>query len=280
MPSYERPRTLAAALHALAAGARPVVAGGTDFYPARVGRPVEPGLLDISRVEELQGLQRLPGHWRLGAALTWSELARTALPSAFDALRQAAREVGGVQVQNAGTLGGNLCNGSPAADGVPPLLALDARVELTSLQGTRALPLGEFLLGPRRTALATGELLSAVIVPEAAVRGASAFVKLGARRHLVISIVMAAACLEADADGRVVSARVAVGACSPVARRLGALEAGLLGRPLGSGLGSLVHPAHLAGLDPIDDVRASRDYRLDAARGLVARLLTDLEARL
>jgi CO/xanthine dehydrogenase FAD-binding subunit len=98
--------------------------------------------------------------------------------------------VGGRQVQNAGTIGGNLCNASPAADGVPPLLALEAEVELVSAAGSRRLRLAEFLLGPRRTALLPGEVLAAVLIPEAALAGGFGFVKLGARSHLVISIAM------------------------------------------------------------------------------------------
>ena len=135
-----------------------------------------------------------------------------------------------MQIQNAGTIGGNLCNASPAADGVPPLLALDAEVELASAAGTRRLPLAAFLHGPRRTARRPDELLTAVLIPAAATEGRSAFLKLGARRYLVISIAMVAARL-ATADGRVTAAALAVGACGPVATRLPAVEAALVGHP-------------------------------------------------
>src|SRR5690606_16713582 len=144
------------------------------------------------------------GSWRIGAATTWTQVLRERLPHAFDGLKLAAREVGGVQVQNCGTVGGNLCNASPAADGVPPLLALDAAVELTGQAGSRMLPLADFITGPRRTARGPGELLTAVVVPAAAGAGRSHFAKVGARRYLLISIVMAAANVELDAQGRVV----------------------------------------------------------------------------
>ena len=142
----------------------------------------------------------MPGGLRIAACTTWSEIRDAALPPACDALRAAAAEVGGRQIQNAGTIGGNLCNASPAADGVPPLLALDAAVELASAAGTRRLPLAAFLLGPRRTDRRPGEILTAVLLPEAALAGRSVFLKLGARRHLVISIAMVAVRL--DVAGR------------------------------------------------------------------------------
>ena len=114
---------------------------GTDFYPARVGRPVDENILDISGIAALRGILGRPGGWRLGATTTWGELIAADLPPLFDGLKQAAREVGGRQIQNAGTIAGNLCNASPAADGVPPLLALDAAVELASRTGSRNVPL-------------------------------------------------------------------------------------------------------------------------------------------
>jgi len=270
MGDYLRPASLPEALQALA---RPwtVLAGGTDFYPARVGRAIDENVLDITGIADLRGISEGPAGWRLGATTTWSALIETPLPPLFDGLKQAAREVGGRQIQNAGTLAGNLCNASPAADGVPPLLALDAEVELAGRAGTRRLPLADFITGNRRTVLAPGELLVALHVPAPAHPARSGFLKLGARRYLVISIAMAAATLEI-ADGRVAAARVAVGACSAVARRLPVLEAALAGAPLAT-LAERVDAAHLAPLSPIDDVRGSAAYRRDAVVTLLRRLL-------
>src|SRR5579871_3393799 len=227
MADYLRPTSLEEALMALA---RPwtVLAGGTDFYPARVGRAIDENVLDITGIADLRGISAGPAGWRLGATTTWAELIETPLPPLFDGLKQAARDVGGRQIQNAGTVAGNLCNASPAADGVPPLLALDAEVEIAGLAGNRRLPLAAFITGNRRTVLAPGELVVALHVPRPGRDARSAFLKLGARRYLVISIAMAAATLEMD-EGRIVTARIAVGACSAVAQRLPSLEAALAG---------------------------------------------------
>ena len=271
MGAYLRPSRLEDALTALA---RPhvVLAGGTDFYPARVGRAIEEDVLDISGIAILRGISADAAGWRLGATTTWSELLETDLPPLFDGLKQAAREVGGRQIQNAGTLAGNLCNASPAADGVPCLLALEAEIELAGPAARRLLPMRQFITGVRRTALARDELVVAVHVPRPNHAARSAFVKLGTRRYLVISIAMAAATLEI-ADGRVASARIAVGACSPVAERLPGLEAALAGAPLDARLADRVVVAHLAPLSPIDDVRGSAAYRSDAVVTVLRHLL-------
>jgi CO/xanthine dehydrogenase FAD-binding subunit len=276
MPEYLRPHSLEEALGALQQPFT-VLAGGTDFYPARVGRSIDEDVLDISAIAELRGIVRGPAGWRLGATTTWGELIAADLPPLFDGLKQAARDVGGRQIQNAGTIAGNLCNASPAADGVPPLLALDAEVEIASRAGVRRVPLATFITGNRRTVLMPGELLVAIHVPQHAHAARSAFLKFGARRYLVISIVMAAATLEI-ADGRIAVARVAVGACSAVAQRLPALEAALAGAVLDASLGDRVEAAHLAPLAPIDDVRGSAGYRRDAALTVLRRLLQGLAA--
>ena len=191
-------------------------------------------------------------------------------------MRRAAAEIGGPQIQNAGTIGGNLCNASPAADGVPPLLVLDAEVELASAAGTRRLPLAAFLAGVRRTARRPDELLTAIHLPAAALTGRSAFRKLGARRYLVISIAMVAARLVV-ADGRVVSAALAVGACGPVATRLPAVEAAIAGAPADARLPARIDAAAVAAaLAPIDDHRASAGYRAKAATELLRRAVAGL----
>ncbi len=269
--AYLAPTSLSEALDAVARGAR-VVAGGTDLFPATGETRPAGELLDLTRIDGLRGIGRVGDGWRIGATTTWAEIAAAGLPPAFAALQQAAREVGAIQIQNAATIGGNLCNASPAADGVPPLLVLEAQVELVSATGRRVLGLSDFILGPRRTALRPGEILSAVLLPPLP-EAVSAFVKLGARRYLVISIAMVAALVQTD--GQVITgARVCVGACAPVARRLSGLEQALAGQPL-QALQSpvLVNAADLAPLAPIDDVRADAGYRLEAAAELVRRAL-------
>jgi CO/xanthine dehydrogenase FAD-binding subunit len=269
---YLRPGTLGEAVEALAAHGGRVLAGGTDFFPALGDRPLREPVIDISGIDELAHVSVTTDEVRIGARATWSTLVATPLPRAFDALKAAAREVGSIQIQNAGTIAGNICNASPAADGVPPLLALDAVVELRSMAGERRLPLEAFITGYRKTALQPGELVTAIVVPRS-IEGRSAFLKLGARRYLVISIAMVAAIVESDRDGRVSQARVAVGACSAVAQRLHALEQALVGASIQSRLGDCVRREHLASLIPIDDVRATAEYRRDAALTLARRAL-------
>jgi len=273
---YLRPTDLAAALSALKGRSWAVLAGGTDFYPARVGAPLPADILDITALPGLGGVREEAAGYRIGALATWSEVLATPLPKVFDGLKLAAREIGGRQVQNAGTLAGNLCNASPAADGIPALLALDAEVELSAHDGLRRLPLRAFAAGGRRTVLRPEELLTAILVPHWGAQARSTFCKLGARRYLVISIVMVAATLEAGADGTVARAAVAVGACSEVAKRLATLEAKLLGKLLAPALADLVQPDDLTSLTPISDIRGSAEYRRDAALTLVRRALVEL----
>ena len=271
---FSRPGSVAQALELLADGVALPLAGGTDYYAGRVGQLPAGRLVDITGIAALRGIVRQPdGSWRIGGATTWRSIVRADLPPAFDALKLAAREVGGLQVQNCGTVAGNLCNASPAADGVPPLLALDAQVELSCAAGTRTLPLAAFITGARRTALRPGELLTAVVVPAPAAARRSSFAKLGARRYLLISILMAAAAVEVDHEGRLAQVAVAVGACSPVACRLAALERRLVGTAAADLAHLQVQVGDLAELAPIDDVRASAAYRLDAAAELVRRVL-------
>ncbi len=276
---YFRPTSLAEALAIRAEHDVTVLAGGTDVYPVRTARrawgdPAHKDVLDITAVPGLRGIAEELGGWRLGAMTTWSDLATASLPSLFDGYRRAAREVGGVQVQNLGTLAGNIVTASPAGDGIPNLLALDAQVELANRAGTRILPFADFATGYRQTALRPDEIVTALIVPK--LDGArSTFLKLGARKYLVISIAMVSAVVAADAEGQITTARIAVGACSAVAKRLTSLEAALAGCPLAAAA-SRVEAGHFADLAPIDDVRASGAYRLNAAQALVRDALAEL----
>ncbi len=280
MSVYLRPDNLEDALDALQRRPLTVLAGGTDYYPGRVGRPLDDDLLDLTGIAALRGIADEGDRWRIGALATWTDLIRADLPACFDGLKDAAREVGGVQIQNAGTIAGNLCNASPAADGAPNLAALEAEVELSAADGVRRLPVTEFLTGNRTTALDSGEIVTAVLAPKLPDAAASAFLKLGARRYLVISIVMIGIVLVPD-GGTVGDARIAVGACSPVTRRLPALEAALRGRPLDVALGDAVSAEAVETvLSPIDDVRGSAGYRLDATATMLRRGLSDLGRRM
>jgi CO/xanthine dehydrogenase FAD-binding subunit len=271
--AYFRPRTLSEAVTALASSGGQILAGGTDFYPALGDGPVRTPVVDITAVPEIQTIEIFPSEIHIGGGVTWTRVLAAALPRAFDALKLAAREVGSVQIQNRGTVAGNLCNASPAADGIPPLLALDAEVELVSPAGTRRMPLDNFVLGNRKTERKPGEILARVIVPRAHERAASAFLKLGARRYLVISISMVAVILATGEDGKVSAARIAVGSCAARAQRLRELERDLVGQKARPGLGRLVATKHLAPLSPIDDIRSTAEYRRDASLTLIRRAI-------
>jgi len=273
-PQYLRPARLDDALVALGTHPWTVLAGGTDFYPGRVGKPVDVDVLDITRIADLRGIEVTAGAVRIGATATWSELIAAELPDVCGGLKAAAREVGGVQIQNTGTVAGNLCNASPAADGVPALLALGAEVELRSGRGARRLPLGEFVLGSRKTARRPDELVVAVHLPAWPQGAKGVFLKLGHRRYLVISIVMVAACVALDAVGRIARCAIAVGACSAAAQRLSSLEARIVGMKPDAAVAS-VAANDLAGLTPIDDVRGSAAYRRDAALTLVRQAIEE-----
>jgi CO/xanthine dehydrogenase FAD-binding subunit len=272
--AYLRPTSLDEALHALAARRWTLLAGGTDFYPARVAKPIVEDVLDLTALPELNAITSDDQGWRIPALCRWSDLLASDLPPLFDGLKQAAREVGGVQIQNAGTIVGNLCNASPAADGTPNLLALDATIEIARRGSSRSMAISDFVRGNRRIALEPDELVLAIRVPRRSGSPRSAFVKLGARRYLVIAIVSVAAVLSID-TGRIVHAAIAVGACAPIPVLLHDIAASLVG--------VAAHPASITALlaeaggveaiAPIDDVRASAAYRREVLLHLVERAL-------
>ena len=308
MSACLRPKNLEDALASLSERPHRILAGGTDVYPADaaavgwgkpgIDHPDALPILDVSALDALSGIRRFPDRVEIGALVTWTEAIESDLPAWFDGVRLAAREVGGRQIQNRGTLAGNLCNASPAADGVPALLVLDARVRLQRRGGSRELPLVRnktvprpsaalvggrprqrtplegFITGNRRTRLRPDELMTAIVIPSPAADARSTFLKLGARRYLVISIAMVAACLELK-EGRIRDARLAVGACSEVAQRLTGLEARLQGVPAAEAP-DMVRDEDFASLSPMDDVRASASYRRHGARVLVRRALDAL----
>lgn len=281
MVAYFRPTTLTEALAIRSGNDVVVLAGGTDIYPAATARrawgdPSHKDVLDISAIAGLDGILEMPDAFRLGCLVTWTDLVRAPLPALFDGLKTAARAVGGAQVQNRGTLVGNLCTASPAGDGIPNFLTLDASVEIASPSGVRTVAARDFIDGYRHNVCRGDEIVTAIVIPKLA-HARSGFKKLGARAYLVISIAMVSGVIAEDADGRIVTARLAIGACSAVAERLPALEAALIGWPLGEAP-ALVAPSHVAQLSPIDDVRASATYRRAAALTLLRDLLAELAA--
>jgi len=273
---YFRPKELSEALDLLAAAPLCVAAGCTDLFPATERKTLQGDVLDITSIAQLRGFSHdAGGDLRIGATTTWADIIRYPLPPAFDGLKRAAREVGARQIQNQGTLAGNLCNASPAADGVPPLLTLDAQVEVQSAGGTRQIALSDFIQGPRKTALGAGEMVTTVIVPPAGQSGIGHFRKLGARDYLVISIAMTAARMVVT-DGIVQDIALAIGSCGPTAVRLRAIEADMTGRPLDPSL--ITDEAVAKAIAPIDDMRADAGYRRISAAELLRRTVADLSA--
>ena len=271
--AYLRPDTLDEALAVLVDGETRIAAGCTDLF-ASTARKILPGrTLDITGIPALRGIFSDGTGLTIGATTTWTDISTAELPPACRGLQQAAREVGGPQVQNRGTIAGNLCNASPAADGVPPLLTLDARVVLRRQDGERTVPLAQFLTGPRRTAREAGEIVSAITIPAEALEGVGHFLKLGARKHLVISIAMIAVRVKLSGE-KVEQVAIAVGACGPVAVRLVEVEQTLLGSRLDPR--AVSDDAVAKAIAPIDDVRADARYRARAAAELVRRALAEV----
>ncbi len=279
--AYYRPESLAESLEILADRKVAIVAGATDLYPAKTTRNAQGDwqsrdMLDLWRLKVLRGIHEKDDHYAIGALTTWSELLRAELPGYFHTLKQAAANIGHIQIQNRATIVGNVCNASPAADGVPPLLTLNARVALASKRGRRVLSLADFLLGNRSTAIAADEIATELRIPKLPITARSGFHKLGVRRYLVISIAMVAAVLDVDEDDVIREARVAVGSCSEVAQRMSGLERDLVGLVLDENLRDAISAQHFAGLTPVDDIRADAHYRRTAAVELTRQLLDEL----
>ncbi|MBF0276823.1 MAG: xanthine dehydrogenase family protein subunit M [SAR324 cluster bacterium] len=271
--SYFRPDNLNSALEFLTPEVK-VLSGGTDFFPERVGTDFAGKILDICSIPELKEIVETEKYWKIGATVTWSDIIQKILPSYFDGLKLAAREIGGVQIQNQGTIAGNICNASPAADAPPVLMTLDAMIEVSSSSETKNIPISDFILGNRKTCLDPAHLVTAILVPKLKNRTASHFFKLGARRYLVISIAMVSTVIEID-QGKIASARLSIGACSPVAKRISDLEKRLQGSSIENSWEEQVLPDDLAELSPIDDIRADAVYRKEAALIMLKRTIKE-----
>src|SRR5438132_7416071 len=251
------PRTLDEALQMRAqiAGAVPIQ-GGTDvMVELNFDRARPETLLNLNEVRKLRGWSRDNGSIRLGAGLTYTEAMETPLAETLPALAEASRTVGGPQIRNRATVGGNLGTASPAGDALPPLLIADAVVELASAHGERAVPLTEFLTGPKRNALAVDELIAGVRVSADA--GRQTFMKVGPRNAMVISVVSLALTVDRERD----EVRAAFGSAGPVA--------GLVTAPLAELDGFPERVA--AAVSPIEDGRGSADLCWHSFSSLISR---------
>lgn len=268
--TYVVAHSLEQALDVLVSERATVLAGGTDLFAQNPQDLPGRTILDLSKIDALRGISIHDDGWRIGANVTWAELLKSRLSPAFDGLKSAGRDVGSLQIQNTATLVGNLCNASPAADGVPALLTLNAELELVSPNESRRVALDAFLLGPGQTCLKREELVSAIHIPTLNADVTSAFKKLGGRQYLVISIAMVAVVIGLNAAGEIETLRLAIGACGPVARRQTALETTLIGQ---NPRDVIIRPEDLQGLSPISDIRATAGYRCLAAAELATRVV-------
>jgi len=272
---YFEPKSISEALSVLVKhGAEAkVIAGGTDVMVEMNFDHIRPqALLDLTRVPELTGWAREDGWLRIGAGVPYTRLIAE-LGDELPGLAIAARTVGSPQIRNRGTVGGNLGSASPAGDAHPPLVSVPAVVEVASTRGTRTVPIGEFFTGPKRSALAADELITAVTVPKAA--GPQQFAKVGTRNAMVIAVCSFG--LSLDLAARTVG--TGIGSAGPTPLRAEAAQdyaaevlpwdGGELDDEVAREFGELV----AAAARPIDDVRGSAAYRRHALSVLARRTL-------
>jgi len=283
---YIRPSTVSETVAVLAQdpGAS-ILAGGTDLLVSMRRRRVEPDtVVDITGTEELRGMSFVDdGSVILGATLTHTRIAEEArFADGRAALVDACREVGSWQVRNLATLGGNLCNGSPAAETAPPLLVLAAGVTLIGDDGCRDLDLEQFFVGAGRTALRPGELLTRVTLPPLPLYAAGAYIRVSPRRAMDIAVAGAAAYVEVDVEtGKCLACRIALGGVAPTPVRVREAEAAVIGSPfetrIAEAAGAIAGDSAVC--VPIDDQRATCDYRRAVVPVLVQRALVLAWAR-
>jgi carbon-monoxide dehydrogenase medium subunit len=252
------------------------LAGGTDLgVQIRRGQVRPTALVGLQKIGDLHRLDVAGDVVVIGSGVTHRQVERSALfTGAMIALREACETVGAVQTRTVGTIGGNLANASPAADTAPALLAFGATVDMAGPAGKRSVGLDQFFKGYRKTALSTGEIITAVRCPVSTAGGGSAFRKLGRRRAMEISISCAAAFVRLTEDGETcTTAGIGLGSVSPTAIRATAAEAVLIGNPVTDELLRAAAEVAATNSSPVDDIRATAAYRSQATRVLVYRAL-------
>ena len=255
-----------------------IIAGGTDLIPRmqRAAANVPARLIDISRLSELRFIRVNSGWIETGGLATHAEMVSSPLYlQSAPALQQACASIGAPQTRVRGTLGGNLANASPAADTAAPLLALDARVVLQSVQGQRELALSDFFTAPGKTRLQPGEFIYCVRFPVPAGRWGSCYFKLGRRQGMSVAVASAAVYLQLGDDDRIQIARAAFGSAAPTPVRSPHVEASLTGNKPSSELFDQAAAAVQEDISPITDIRASAAYRRRSAQVLLKRALQE-----
>jgi carbon-monoxide dehydrogenase medium subunit len=271
---YEAPTSLDQAVALLAGepGEARVLAGGTDLLVQLRTDLIEPALVvDIKRIAETRQVAEDGGGFRIGAAVTGAELKEhPRLKAVWPGLVEAANLIGSMQVQGRATMGGNLCNGSPAADSVPALIAAGALAMIAGPNGRRELPVEDVMLAPRRLALAKGEIVASFLLPPRPARTADAYLRFIPRTEMDIAVVGCGVCLTLDAGGTCTAARVALGAVAPRPLLVPEAASALVGTKVDDAALASLAAAARAACRPIDDKRGTKDYRIKVA-GVLAR---------
>jgi CO/xanthine dehydrogenase FAD-binding subunit len=248
-----------------------VLAGGTDLVvDMKIGRYRPKTVIDISGIKNLRYIVDEGDKVRIGALTRMQDIVESpVIREKLPVLAEAVSMLGSWQIRNMATVGGNLCNASPAADSAPPLLVHEARIKLASIEGTREIPITEFFVGPRKTAMYKTELLQEVIVPyDADFAKSYSYVKLGRRNAFTLSVVAVATVLKVR-DGVFEDVRIALNAVAPTPVRARSVESFLKGREVGSEAIEKASELVLNDISPISDVRASAEYRKHASKILV-----------
>jgi carbon-monoxide dehydrogenase medium subunit len=271
---YEAPESVERAVTLLegAQGEARVLAGGTDLLVQMRADVVDPGLIvDIKRIKETRTITEEQGGWRIGAAVTGAELKEHArLKQAWPGVVEAANLIGSTQVQGRATLGGNLCNGSPAADSVPALIAAGAVATLVGPKGRRNLPVEDVMLGPRKLALGKGEFVASFLLPPRPPRSSDAYLRFIPRTEMDIAVVGAGVSLTVDAAGTITAARVSLGAVAPRVLLVAEAAAAIVGSRLDRPAQDRLEAAARGACAPIDDKRGTVEFRIQVA-GVLAR---------
>jgi aerobic carbon-monoxide dehydrogenase medium subunit len=271
---YEAPSSLDQAVALLAAepGDARVLAGGTDLLVQLRTDLIEPALLvDIKRIPETRQVTDDGGGFRIGAAVTGAELKEhPRLKAVWPGVVEAANLIGSTQVQGRATLGGNLCNGSPAADSVPALIAAGALAMIAGPKGRREMPVEEVMQGPRKLALTKGEIIASFLLPPKAARTADAYLRFIPRTEMDIAVAGCGVCLTLDTGGTVTAARMALGAVASRPLLVADAATALVGSRIDAAALARLDAAAQAACQPIDDKRGTKAYRIKVA-GVLAR---------
>lgn len=279
MSDFLQPQSLSEALEARASHHDyDFLAGGTDLLVASKDSLPPKGLIDLTRVSELSGIQGDgKGGVRIGAATSYRMiLDDDCIAEHFPLLHRACREIGAAQIQSRGTLGGNIATSSPVGDSLPALMALDASLEVASTRGTRTIPYRDFLTGYRKIDLAADELIVAIAIPAQPAGAFQFWRKVGTRRAQSISKVMIAAVGSTGEGGAIETARISLGAVADRTIRLYDVEKALTGQVPNAELAETAKTVVRASITPIDDLRSQAAYRLATAENLVARFVLGL----